>query len=145
MTARFNDECSIATGSPHRAAKKCARGMALIEVLVSLIVTGLFLSTLLNGAATALHRLRSSALQSEAADIARNRVEALTAWPAALPSPAQGLANGLQWKVEQVTVERSGQEGDGMVVLRTFRITVAARGDASPLVDLTVKRLGSAP
>lgn len=127
------------------AGRRHARGMSLIEVLVSLVVAGLFLSMLLPGASTALRRLRFSAQQAEAVQLARNQVEALSVWPATAPAPPQGLANGLRWKVEQTAVERPDRTGVSAIVLRTFRITVAAADDAAPLIELTVKRLGRAP
>lgn len=119
--------------------------MSLIEVLVSLVVAGLFLSMLLPGASFALQRLRLSALQAEAVQLARNQVEALSVWPATAPEPSQGLANGLRWKVEQTAVEQPVQAVASAIVLRTFRITVAPADDAAPLIELTVKRIGRAP
>ena len=122
-----------------------ARGMSLIEVLVSLVVAGLFLSMLLPGASFALQRLRLSALQAEAVQLARNQVEALSVWPATAPEPSQGLTNGLRWKVEQTAVEQPVPAVASAIVLRTFRITVAPADDAAPLIELTVKRIGRAP
>lgn len=119
--------------------------MSLIEVLVSLVVAGLFLSLLLPGASAALQRLRFSALQAEAVQLARNQIEGLSVWPATLPEPPQGLANGLRWKVEQTAVERPSQLVASAIVLRTFRVTVAAANDAAPLIELTVKRMGREP
>jgi Tfp pilus assembly protein PilV len=119
--------------------------MSLIEVLVSLVVAALFLSILLPGASTALQRLRFSALQAEAVQLAHNQIEVLSVWPATAPAPPQGRVNGLQWKVEQIAVERPSHDVASAIVLRTFRVTVAAADDAAPLIELTVKRLGRAP
>jgi len=127
------------------AARRRARGLTLIEVLVSLVVAGLFLSLLLPGASGALQRLRLTALQTEAQQLARNQVEALSAWPALAPSPANGVIGGLRWQVEQTAVEGQSAGLQGAVVLRTFRITVAALDESQILVDLTVKRLGRLP
>lgn len=126
---------------------RCLRGMSLIEVLVSLVVAGLFLSILLPGVRFAVQRSRLSALQAEAVQLTRNQVEFLSVWPATVPVPSQGVANGLSWKVEQISIERPTQEVPSAIVLRTFRITVAvAAADATdPLVDVTIKRLGRAP
>lgn len=128
-----------------RADSSCEHGMSLIEVLVSLVVAGLFLSLLLPGASAALQRLRFLELQAEAVQLARNQIEALSVWPANPPAPPQGLANGLRWKVEQIEVERPDQDAASTIVLRTFRVTVAIPDDAAPLIELTVKRIGRAP
>jgi prepilin-type N-terminal cleavage/methylation domain-containing protein len=124
--------------------RRPADGMSLIEVLVSLVVAGLFLALLLPGASAALQRMGQSGREAEAVQIARNQVEALSVWPAVVPTPSEGKVGGLLWKVEQIGVERPPAGAAATTVLRHFRITVVEGQGQEPLVSLTLKRLGRA-
>lgn len=120
------------------------RGLSLVEVLVSLIVGGLFLGILLPNSTTALRRLSFDSHRGTAVEIARNQIESLSAWPATAPVPDQGISNGLRWRVQALTVEGQSGTGQGGIVLRNFRVTVSDPIQAEPLVDVTIARLGRA-
>lgn len=123
---------------------KAHRGLTLLEVLVTLVIVGMFLAVLLPGSTLAMRRLQAAQLKSQALSIASSHIEALNAWPATLPSPASGREGALLWKVEQLAsldVDGSALKG---ARLASYRISVAAVGDRDPLVDVTVRRLTKA-
>lgn len=121
------------------------RGLSLLEVLVSLAVAALFLGYLLPGATNALQRMQLADLEAEAARLAKNHIERLSAWPAKEPVPNSGTVGTLTWNVRQTAIEGARPDAPVPATLRTFRITVMAQAQAAPLVDLTVQRLGTVP
>jgi hypothetical protein len=115
--------------------------MSLIEVLVSLAVCGLLLAVMLPAGSAALERQRFSQLQVQAHSLAAQKVELLSAWPAALPLPSEGTEGRLRWSVREILIVTAGANESSAASLRHFAIKIEAVGQASPLLDLQIQRL----
>jgi prepilin-type N-terminal cleavage/methylation domain-containing protein len=128
-----------------RGAAGRTRGFSLIEVLVSLAVCGLFLAVLLPAGTAAIERQRFSQLQVQAHSLAAQKIELLSVWPAALPSPSEGAEGPLQWSIQAIAIDTAVGDDSPAATLRHFRIKIDAAGQATPLLDLRIQRLSDVP
>lgn len=125
-----------------------AHGFTLIEVLVALALTSLFLVLLLPISVSTLRRAEFSASKNRAWLLAKSQL----ANNAVCARPATGLIKGreaaLAW---QLAISDGGSQTGNVgnpgsaVSLRTVRMTVTEGGAGAPLVDVSVQRLCLAP
>lgn len=114
------------------------RGMTVLEVIVSLVVAGAFLSATLPAIAQSYSRLKYAELQTKAVQLAASVAEDLSDDTSAFRAQRDGKEDGLTWHVDTSKGDVSnGQAIKGRPALLKHRISVSHGAD-EPLVSVEV-------
>jgi len=114
------------------------RGYTLLEVLVALIATSLFLTTMLPATLASLKRLEFSSKKDRALWLAIARIEALSARPDVPIGTTSGKTGDLSWEVIVADVAKVTGAPVG-VSLRELKVSVTA--DQDTLAVVTAQRI----
>lgn len=121
--------------NPWRARR---RGYTLVEVLVALIATSLFLTTVLPATLASLRRLEFSSKKDRALWLAIARIEALSARPDVPIGTTGGKTGDLSWEVI-VTDAAKVTGAPAGVSLRELKVRVTE--DQDTLAVVTAQRI----
>lgn len=117
-------------------------GFTLLEVLVALVVTSIFLTLLLPISVSSVRRAEFSAIKNRAWFLAKSQLEDSSACKNTAIGLTKGREASLSW-------ERAVDNGGGIrdtsvasgISLRTVRVRVSEGDDPSPLADISIQRL----
>lgn len=130
-----------------RAGISCAfnhkEGYTLLEVLVALIVTSLFLTMMMPATLGALKRTELDAKKDKALVLARSRMEWLAALPAVVTGVTQGNEGDLQWEitVTDMHVNRMADSDTSGLALKALKVRVMEPGNGPVLAAISAQRL----
>jgi len=116
------------------------RGFTLVEVLVSLVIAGLLVAILLNGAATAQSRLRAADVRRKAVFVAENLLEEKAVAPFGA-EPHDGTRGGFAWAVDEQIVQADPR---GLFALVELHARIASP-DGRALFEAHTRKLKALP
>lgn len=114
----------------------------LLEVLVALMVTTLFLVTLSPVSYFALGRVSHATDKTRALFLARSKLEEASLQLKDSVGSRKGLEGGLTWELDVHDLHSSeNDDASAGVLLREWRIRVIHERSAGPLADLAMQRI----
>ncbi len=123
-------------------------GFTLVEVLIAMAVTSMFLVLLLPVSVSSLRRAEFSAHKNRAWLLVQSQLAGV----AVCRGPASGLITGaeapLSWELRVGDGDKQARNpanSGSAVSLRTARVTVRDIGAGPPLVDMSVQRVCTEP
>ena len=116
-------------------------GMTVLEVVVSLVIAGVFLSAMLPAIVQSYARFKLAEIQSRAVELATSKAEEVSHVTGRDSFLREGKENGLIWRIDAKTGDKKEvSPADGRPSLRTYTISVA-RDNHDPLIALEIQRL----
>lgn len=115
--------------------------MTVLEVIVSLVIAGAFLSAMLPSTVQAYTRFKRAELQYRATELATAKAEEVSQVTGRDSFPKEGKENGLMWRIDAGANEKKRDSpAAGRPSLRTYTISVLS-DDRDPLVEFVIQRL----
>lgn len=113
----------------------------LLEVLVALVVSTLFLTMLLPVSHFSLRRIEHAADKSRALWLAKSRLEEISLQMKDADGPRKGQEGGLKWEIDVRDLPPETANDPPEILLREWRIRVIDDRSAGPLVELAMQRI----
>lgn len=124
-------------------ARPYQRGFTLLEVIVALVVTSLFLVMLMPAMLGGLNRVELDARKTRALHLARSKMEWVSSYPGIDPGATQGIEGEFAWEimVDDIKVNKHEVSNGPGFTLRELTVRVMESRGRSALAEISAQRV----